>query len=64
MDVQDAIDSFEKIHFRFNKKRAATEAAQAIEKTDQIEESDLKINLQDKKLMRREARKQKEWYLI
>ena len=49
MDVQDAIDSFEKIHFHFNKKRAAAEAAQAIEKTDQIEESDLTINLQDKK---------------
>ena len=48
MDVQDAIDSFEKIHFHFNKKRAAAETAKA-QDTETIDESDLKINLQDKK---------------
>lgn len=61
MDVQDAIDQFEKIFFHFNQKRAALEAQQAIKevdaKDDKIDQSDLSINLKDKKLMRREARK-------
>lgn len=61
MDVQDAIDVFEKTHFHFNKKRADREAALALEsKVEKIEESDLQINLQDKKQMRRDARKSKE----
>jgi hypothetical protein len=38
MDVQDAIDTFEKTHFHFNKKRAAAEAAQALDsKAEQID---------------------------
>jgi len=64
MDVQDAIDNFEKVFFKQNYRQFQQQQQKAIEnlKSDEIDEQDLQV--EDKKSMRRQARqniKQDEW---
>lgn len=65
MDVQDAIDNFEKVFFKQNYRQFQQQQQKAIEnlKSDEIDEQDLQV--EDKKSMRRQARqniKQDEWW--
>jgi hypothetical protein len=56
MDVQDAIDNFEKVFFKQNYRQFQQQQQKAIEnlKSDEIDEQDLQV--EDKKSMRRQAR--------
>lgn len=55
MDVQDAIDNFEKVFFKQNYRQFQQQQQKAIEnlKSDEIDEQDLQV--EDKKSMRRQA---------
>lgn len=68
IDVQDAIDGFEARFFSYAQRKAAGQAIRSRKKTaealeeeseaNMIDEKDLEVKQMDKKLMRREARKQ------